>query len=95
MDKLQVTGKVKRVEAVKITGATDFKTRDIIIETDQQYPQTLAIQFTQANVTILDNYAPGEKVRIDINLKGRDWTNPEGKTTCFNTIEGWKIEKLV
>jgi translation initiation factor IF-3 len=91
---MQVTGKVKRVEEIKTVGANDFKTREIVVVTEEQYEQTIAIQFKQGNVTILDNYKEGDKVKIDINIKGRDWTNAEGKTTCFNTIEGWKIEKV-
>ena len=91
---MQVIGKVKRIEDTKIVGASEFKAREIIVVVDEQYPQTLAIQFTQGNVSILDNYKPDDVVKIDINLKGREWTNSEGKTTCFNTIEGWKIEKV-
>jgi hypothetical protein len=33
-------------------------------------------------------------VKIDINLRGREWTNPQGETVYFNTIQGWRIGKL-
>jgi hypothetical protein len=33
-------------------------------------------------------------VKIDINLRGREWTNAQGETVYFNTIQGWRIAKL-
>ena len=33
-------------------------------------------------------------ISIEINLKGRLWTNAAGVETCFNTLEGWKLEVL-
>ena len=26
------------------------------------------------------------------NLRGREWTSPQGETKYFNSIQGWKIE---
>lgn len=90
----QILGEVVRVTDVKTAGANDFKTRSVHVKTDEQYPQILDIQFTQGNVTLLDGLEPGRKVKIDINLKGREWTNPEGVVSVFNSLIGWKIEKL-
>ena len=36
----------------------------------------------------------GDTVKISINLRGREWTNPQGETKYFNSIQGWRIEKL-
>ena len=36
---------------------------------------------------------PGDKVDISINLRGREWTNPQGEVKVFNTIEAWKVFK--
>jgi translation initiation factor IF-3 len=91
---MEVTGEVVRVLEVKSAGANDFKTRSVHVKTEEQYPQVLDIQFTQGNITLLDNLAVGRKVKITINLKGREWTNPEGIISVFNTLQGWKIEKL-
>jgi translation initiation factor IF-3 len=91
---MEVTGEVVRVLEVKSTGANDFKTRSVHVKTEEQYPQVLDIQFTQGNVTLLDNIPIGKKVKITINLKGREWTNAEGVLSVFNTLQGWKIEKL-
>lgn len=93
-ENMELTGIVVRVLDTKETGANDFKTRNIHIRTEEQYPQTLEVQFTQGNVSLLDTIKPDKRVRITVNLEGREWVNPEGQTLVFNTIKGWKIEKL-
>ena len=60
----------------------------------EQYPQDVSIEFLQDKAIILDNYKVGQDVVIGINLRGREWTNPEGEVKYFNSIIGWKI-KLV
>jgi hypothetical protein len=93
MEKLQITGTIKRVEEIKTVGTAEFKTRELHLVTEEQYPQTLAVQFVQDKVNAMDIFPLGTRVTIDVNLKGREWTNAEGKITVFNTIQGWKIER--
>lgn len=95
MEKLQITAIFKRVEDIKEVGEKKFKTRSLVVTTDGEYSQTLAIQFTQDRVNAMDIFKPGDKVKIDINLKGREWTSPQGEIVVMNTIEGWRIEKAV
>ena len=87
---MDITATIKRIEATRTVGAQDFKIRDLIVTTDEQYPQTLNIQFVQAKCEELDKFAPGQKVKIDINLRGKETTKDE-KTSVFNTIQGWRI----
>ena len=88
---MKVAGKIKRIEPLKEVGVNKLKIRDVIIVTDEQYSQTLAIQFKQ-NLAENFNFNVDQNVVIDINLKGREYTKPDGTVNVFNTIEGWKIE---
>jgi hypothetical protein len=88
---IEVIGNIKRIEATKEVGANNFKTREVVVTTEEQYPQTLSIQFVQDKTSLLDNFQPNQKVKITVNLKGRENTK-DGKTSVFNTIQGWKIE---
>ena len=36
----------------------------------------------------------GQNVNIGINLRGREWVNPQGETKYFNSIQGWRIEVI-
>lgn len=91
---MEVTGRVKMVEQTKEVGSSGFRKRDIVVTTDEQYPQHISVQFVQDKCDLLDAYKVGDNVKVDINLRGREWTNPQGEVVYFNTIQGWRIAKL-
>jgi len=91
---MEVTGKIKMIDQTKEVGSGGFKKRDVVVTTDEQYPQHILVQFVQDKCDLLNSYQVGEAVKIDINLRGREWTNPQGETVYFNTIQGWRIGKL-
>jgi hypothetical protein len=91
--KMEVTGKIKKIDETKTFGNNGFRKREVVVTTDEQYPQFLLIEFIQDKCDLLDNYNVGEDVKISINLRGREWVNPEGEAKYFNAIQGWRIEK--
>lgn len=90
---MEVTGKVKVINPVQQVSAS-FKKRELVVTTEEQYPQHIIIEFAQDKCDLLDNYRPGENVKVSINLRGREWVNPQGETKYFNSIQGWRIEKM-
>jgi hypothetical protein len=90
---MEVSGRIKMIDQTKEVGTGGFKKRDIVVTTDEQYPQHILVQFVQDKCDLLNTYQVGELVKIDINLRGREWTNPQGETVYFNTIQGWRIAK--
>lgn len=91
---MEVTGKIKMIDQTKEVGSGGFKKRDVVVTTDEQYPQHISVQFVQDKCDLLNSFQVGEAVKIDINLRGREWTNAQGETVYFNTIQGWRIAKL-
>ena len=89
---MEVQGKIKLIDTTKEVGTSGFKKRDIVVTTDEQYPQDILIQFVQDKCEVLDKFKVGENVTISINIRGREWINPEGKAVYFNTIQGWMIK---
>lgn len=81
------------IDETKAFGANGFRKREVVITTDEQYPQHILIEFTQDKCDLLNNYQVGEPVKVSINLRGREWVNPQGETKYFNSIQGWRIEK--
>ena len=72
-----------------------FKKREFVLtDNSGQYPQTLQFQASQDRCDLLDNFAPGDIVEVHFNLRGREWTNPQGETKVFNTLDAWKLEKM-
>lgn len=89
---MEVSGTVKMVGDVQQVTAT-FKKRELVVTTEEQYPQHIMIEFVQDRTDILNNVQPGDRVSVGINLRGREWQSPQGETKYFNTIQGWRIEK--
>ncbi len=90
---MEITGRIKKVfDTQDITAS--FRKREFVVTTQEQYPQDILIEFTQDKTSLLDSYQPGAEVRVAINIRGREWINPEGVAKYFNTIQGWRIENL-
>lgn len=88
----EVIGKVKVINELQNVSAS-FKKREIVITTDEQFPQHILIEFNQDKCDLLNNYKIGESVKVSINIRGREWLSPTGETKYFNSIQGWRIEK--
>ena len=91
---MEIQGRIKQIFPSQVIGQNGFEKRDLVIVTEEQYPQTIIIQFTQQRCDLLDSLQVGQNVKVYINIRGREWTNPQGETKYFNTIEGWKIEVI-
>ena len=90
---MEVSGKIKVLGDLKTFGDNGFRKREVVITTQEQYPQHLLIEFVQDRCELLDSFNIGENVKISINLRGREWENPQGDVKYFNSIQGWRIEK--
>ena len=91
---MEVQGSIKVIGEVQEISAT-FKKRELVVSTDEQYPQTLSIEFIQDKTDLLNKFELGQNVKVGINLRGREWENPQTKEIkYFNSIQGWRIELL-
>jgi hypothetical protein len=88
---MEITGRIKEIYPEKQISAT-FRKREAVITTLEQYPQHILIEFIQDKVDLLNNYQVGQEVTVSINLRGREWTAPDGQVKYFNSIHGWRIE---
>ena len=91
---MNISGKVKLINETKEYGSNGFRKREIVLTTQEQYPQNILVEFIQDRTDLLDAYNIGDFVKIDINLRGREWTNDKGEVKYFNSIQGWRIEKV-
>lgn len=91
---MEVQGKIKVIGQTQEFGSNGFKKREVVITTEEQYPQFINIEFVQDKCSLLDSYQVGQEVKVGINLRGREWVSPQGETKYFNSIQGWRIENL-
>ena len=90
---MSIKGKIKQILNTEEKG--NFKVRKLIIETMDKYPQTVALDFAQNNVGLLDDPVckVGNNVEVFYNVRGRAWENREGKTLWFTSLQGWRVRE--
>lgn len=91
---MEVEGRIKEIFETKEYGSNGFRKRELVVTTQEQYPQHLLIEFVQDRTNLLDNFKKGQMVKVGINLRGREWVSPQGETKYFNSINGWRVEAL-
>ncbi len=90
----KLTGTVKVIND-SIQVSESFVKREFVInDSSSMYPQDILFQSVQDNVSMLDGLTEGENVEVSFNLRGREWTSPQGEVKYFNTLDAWRIEKL-
>lgn len=91
---MEVTGQLKvKFDTQKVS--EKFQKRDFVLATDLStpYPQYVSFQVTQDKCSLLDQFNEGEEVKVQFNLRGREWNGPQG-IRYFNTLEAWRLEKV-
>lgn len=88
---MELRGTIKVIGETKTFGSNGFRKRELVLETNEMYPQTILIEFVQDRTELLNKFKVGQVVKIGINIRGRSWVNPEGETKYFNSINGWRI----
>ena len=84
---MEVSGKIKWLDETKTYGEKGFRKREVVITTEERYPQHILVEFIQDNCDLLDSFQIGQNVKIGINIRGREWVNPQGETKYFNSIQ--------
>ncbi|TDE05181.1 DUF3127 domain-containing protein [Flavobacterium sandaracinum] len=91
---MEVTGKIKMLGDAKNVGSGSFLKRELVVTTEEQYPQHILVEFVQDKCDLLNSFKVGEAVKVSINLRGREWVDPQGVTKYFNAIQGWRVERV-
>lgn len=83
---MNIKGKVILVGEVETVGASGFRKRLLVVETEEKYKQKLPIEFVQDKVSLLENIYEGQDVDVSINLRGSQYNDK-----YYAQISGWKI----
>ena len=91
---MEIQGSIKLIGNVQEISPT-FKKRELVVTTDEQYPQTISVEFVQDKTDLLNKFEIGQNVKVAINLRGREWEHPQTEEIKhFNSLQGWRIELL-
>jgi single-strand DNA-binding protein len=88
---MKVSGKVHFIGQTKVV-SDKFKSRELVLKTEDKFPQFIPFQLTQDKVDLADNLKVGEDVEASINIRGREWKSPQGEIKYFATLEIWSLQ---
>ena len=89
---MEIKGTIKKIsETVQISER--FRKREFVVEyaSNPDYPQPLQFEMVQDRCELLDSFQEGQQVEISFDLRGREWTNPQGQVKYFNSLQAWKL----
>ena len=58
---MEIIGTIRVINPTQQVSAS-FKKRELVVSTDEQYPQHIMIEFTQDKCDLLNNYSTGTNV---------------------------------
>lgn len=89
---MDITG-ILKVKNAEQQISEKFKKREFVLtDNSSQYPQHISFQLTQDRCNLIDSFKVGDEIKVHFNLRGREWTSPQGEVKYFNTLEAWRIE---
>lgn len=87
---MKVKGKVHAIGQTREVSAK-FKTREIVLMTEDKFPQLVPFQLSQDKCDLGDNIKVGDIVEVSFNLRGREWKSPQGEIKYFLTLDIWTM----
>ena len=90
----KLTGTVKVVNSTVQVSEKFSKREFVVTDTSSMYPQDIMFQATQDKCSLLDAVHSGEQVEVSFNLRGREWTSPQGEVKYFNSLDAWRIDRV-
>lgn len=94
-NQFKMTGVIKHIgDTVQVS--EKFQKREFVVtelsDKDPNYDQHISFQITQDKCDMLSSFGAGQSVTVSFNLRGREWTSPQGEVKYFNTLEAWRVE---
>ena len=92
---MKVQGAIVRIEPEKQI-SSKFRKSEFTIEyaPNPMYPQYITFQCVQDKADMLREFAEGQLVEVEFNLRGRKWDSPQGETKYFNSLDCWRIKAV-
>jgi len=88
MSELSLTGFIDKILPEQKISDT-FTKRELILETEEKYPQKVKIEFINSGINSLMDKKEGQQVKVCFNVRGREWNEK-----YFVSLNGWRIELL-
>jgi hypothetical protein len=87
----ELTGTLKLKKDEQKVSDTFKKREFVVTDNSSNYPQHILFQLKQDKCRILDNYNPGDEVKVSFFISGREW-NKDGVVKYFTSLDAWRID---
>lgn len=90
---MDIQGKVHEITPTQEL-SEKFRKRELVLEyaENPQYPEYIKFEAHNDKCEKLDELRVGDTITVHFNLRGRPWTDKNGKTSYFNTLALWKFD---
>lgn len=82
---MEIVGKIKVIMETQ-TFESGFQKREVVVTTEETYPQDIKLEFVKDKCLLLDMYQEGQSVTVGFNLRGNEYN---GK--YYVNLQAWKI----
>ncbi len=89
----KLTGTLKVLNPTVQVSEKFSKREFVVTESSSMYPQDILFQLTQDKCSLLDGYNVNDQVEVSFNLRGREWTSPQGEVKYFNSLDAWRLDR--
>lgn len=89
----KLTGTLKVLNPTVQVSEKFSKREFVVTESSSMYPQDILFQLTQDKCSLLDGYNVNDQIDVSFNLRGREWTSPQGEVKYFNSLDAWRIDR--
>ena len=84
---LEIQGKIKIIKPLETFSSGSVK-QQIVVTTNDQYPQDLAIDFFKDKTDYLQSFNEGDDVTVSTNLRGSSYQDKH-----YVSLTAWRIIK--
>lgn len=95
---LEIIGTIHHIADTQVISDKFSKREFVLYVEDEAYPQYsdhILLQLTQDKCDVIDAYGFRDKVKVQVNLQGREYERKDGTGKAyFNSLNAWKIEMI-
>lgn len=71
------------------TFPSGFSKRNIVVKTEERYPQDILVEFLKDNAKMVEPLKEGTRIKLSFDLRGREYNG-----RYFVSVAGWKVVNL-
>ncbi|MCO5259363.1 MAG: DUF3127 domain-containing protein [Crocinitomicaceae bacterium] len=90
----KIQGTLKVINPTMQVSEKFSKREFVLTESSSMYPQDILFQLTQDKCSLLDSMSINDTIEVSFNLRGREWTSPQGEVKYFNSLDAWRVERV-